>query len=84
MPGLAAKALLANQGVLGACEDNAIKEIISEELAAAMEEQGITKVEMAARMKSSRRQLDRLLDRPIRPSRSTPCALAAPLRVELT
>jgi len=53
---------LASQGMLEACEDHAIKELIAEQLAAAMEEQGITKVEMAARMKTSRRQLDRLLD----------------------
>ena len=50
---------LASQGMLEACEDHAIKDIIAEQLAAAMEEQGITKVEMAARMKTSRRQLDR-------------------------
>ena len=29
---------LANQGILGACEDHAIKEIIAEQLAAAMEQ----------------------------------------------
>jgi antitoxin HicB len=53
---------LASQGMLEACEDHAIKEIIAEQIAAAMAEQGLTKVEMAARMKTSRRQLDRLLD----------------------
>ncbi len=40
----------------------AIKDVIAEQLGAAMKEQGITKVEMAARMKTSRAQLDRLLD----------------------
>jgi len=35
---------------------------VAEQIAAAMEQQGLTKVEMAARMKTSRRQLDRLLD----------------------
>ena len=54
--------LLASQGMLEACEDHAIKELIAEQLAAAMEEQGLTKVQMAARMKTSRRQLDRLFD----------------------
>ena len=54
--------VLASQGILEACEDHAIKEMIAEQIAAAMREQGITKVEMAARMKTSRRQLDRLLD----------------------
>src|ERR1700687_4135179 len=53
---------LAGQGMLGACEDHAVKELIAEQLAAAMEQQGLTKVEMAARMKTSRRQLDRLFD----------------------
>ena len=36
--------------------------VIAEQLAAAMEQQGLTKVEMAAGMKTSRRQLDRLFD----------------------
>ena len=54
--------VLASQGMLEACEDHAIKEMIAAQIAAAMKEQGITKVEMAARMKTSRRQLDRLLD----------------------
>jgi antitoxin HicB len=53
---------LAEQGMLDACEDHAIKEIIAEQLAAAMKEHGITKTEMAVRMKTSRRQLDRLFD----------------------
>ncbi|HMK88380.1 MAG TPA: Fis family transcriptional regulator [Methylocystis sp.] len=53
---------LASQGMLEGCEDHAIKEIIAEQIAAAMKEQGLTKVAMAARMKTSRRQLDRLLN----------------------
>jgi len=40
---------LAGQGILEACEDHAIKELVAEQLAAAMEEQGLSKVEMAAR-----------------------------------
>ncbi len=51
---------LAEQEILGACEDHAVKELIAEQLAAAMAEQGLTKIEMAARMYTSRRQLDRL------------------------
>jgi antitoxin HicB len=80
---------LANQGMLGACEDHAVKEIIADQLAAAMEQQGITKVAMAARMKTSRRQLDRLLD-PAIPSvtldtlRRAASAVGRTLRVELT
>jgi antitoxin HicB len=79
---------LATQGMLEACEDHAIKEIIAGQLAAAMAEQGITKVEMAARMKTSRRQLDRLLD-PAIPSvtldtlRRAASAVGRTLRVEL-
>ncbi|MBI1980265.1 MAG: XRE family transcriptional regulator [Methylocystis sp.] len=79
---------LASQGMLESCEDHAIKEIIAEQLAAAMAEQGITKVEMAARMKTSRRQLDRLLD-PSTPSvtldtlRRAARAVGRRLRVEL-
>lgn len=74
--------------MLEACEDHAIKEIIAEQLAAAMAEQGITKVEMAARMRTSRRQLDRLLD-PAVPSvtldtlRRAANAVGRRLRVEL-
>ena len=53
---------LTSQGLLEVCEDHAIKEIIAEQLAAAMKAQGISKTEMAGRMKTSRRQLDRLFD----------------------
>ena len=79
---------LASQGMLEACEDHAIKEIIAGQLAAAMEEQGLTKVEMAARMKTSRRQLDRLFD-PSIPSvtldtlRRAAHAVGRSLRIEL-
>jgi antitoxin HicB len=80
---------LANQGILEACEDHAIKELIAEQIAAAMEEQGITKIEMATRMKTSRRQLDRLFD-PAIPSvtlatlQRAASAVGRTLRVELT
>ncbi len=79
---------LAEQGILAACEDHAVKELIAEQLAAAMEEQGLTKVEMAARMKTSRRQLDRLFD-PKVPSvtletlRRAANAVGRSLRIEL-
>jgi len=53
---------LAELGILGATEGHAVKELIAEQIAAAMQEKGLTKVEMAARMKTSRRQLDRLFD----------------------
>jgi antitoxin HicB len=79
---------LAEQHLLGPCEDHAVKELIAEQLAAAMEEQGLTKIEMAARMKTSRRQLDRLLDPKI-PSvtldtlRRAANAVGRSLRIEL-
>ena len=53
---------LSGQRMLEVCEDHAIKEIIAEQLTEAMQQLGITKVAMAAKMKTSRRQLDRLLD----------------------
>ena len=80
---------LAEQGVLGTCEERAIKEIIAEQLAEAMKAQGITKSAMAERMKTSWRQLDRLLD-PTTPSvtletlRRAANAVGRTLRVELT
>ena len=79
---------LSKQGMLGTCEERAIKEIIAEQLAEAMKAQGITKSAMAERMKTSRRQLDRLLD-PATPSvtldtlRRAANAVGRTLRVEL-
>jgi antitoxin HicB len=79
---------LAGQGMLEACEDHAVNELVAEQLAAATEEQGLTKVEMAARMKTSRRQLDRLFD-PTVPSvtldtlRRAASAVGRSLRIEL-
>ena len=79
---------LAGQGILGACEDHAVKELIAEQLAAAMEAQGLTKVQMALRMKTSRRQLDRLFD-PTIPTvtldtlRRAASAVGRSLRIEL-
>ena len=81
--------LLSEQGMLGTCEERAIKEIIAEQLAEAMKAQGITKSAMAERMRTSRRQLDRLLD-PATPSvtletlRRAASAVGRILRVELT
>lgn len=79
---------LAEQGMLDACEEHAIKEMIADQLAAAMKEQGVTKSAMAERMKTSRRQLDRLFD-PAVPSvtldtlRRAATALGRSLRIEL-
>jgi hypothetical protein len=38
---------LAGQGILDACEDHAVKELIAERLAVTMEEQGLAKIEIA-------------------------------------
>jgi antitoxin HicB len=53
---------LAQQGLLGESEELAIKEIIADQIREAMADRGITKTAMARRMRTDRRQLDRLLD----------------------
>jgi hypothetical protein len=53
---------LAEQGILRECEEQAIKEILADQIKAAMEKDHLTKSAMAARMQTSRRALDRLLD----------------------
>ena len=53
---------LAKDGLLAETEESAIKEIIADQIKVAMDKQGLSKTAMAARMKTSRRQLDRLLD----------------------
>jgi len=79
---------LANEGLLEEAEDTAIKEIIADQIKVAMDEQHLSKSEMAARMKTSRRQLDRLLD-PTNQSvtlatlRRAASAVGRTLRVEL-
>lgn len=80
---------LAEEGLLASCEEDAIKEIIADQIRTAMEELHLTKTAMAARMKTDRRQLDRLLD-PDNPSvtlatlRKAATAVGRTLRVELT
>jgi len=79
---------LAEQGLLAETEDAAIKEIIADQIKVAMNDQHLSKTEMAARMKTSRRQLDRLLD-PNNPSvtlttlRRAANAVGRTLRVQL-
>ena len=79
---------LAEQGLLEACEDHAIKDMIADQLAAAMKEQGLTKSAMAERMQTSRRQLDRLFDPSIQSVtldtlRRAATAVGRSLRIEL-
>lgn len=79
---------LDEEGIREEIEDAALKEIIADQIAAAMKKEGITKSRMAARMQTSRRQLDRLLD-PSNQSvtlltlRRAATALGRRLRVEL-
>lgn len=80
--------VLESENLLALCEEDAIKEIIADQIRAAMKEQGLTKTAMAARMRTDRRQLDRLLD-PTNPSatlstlRRAATAVGRTLRVEL-
>lgn len=79
---------LESENLLATCEEDAIKEIIADQIRAAMKEQGLTKTAMAARMRTDRRQLDRLLD-PANPSatlstlKRAAAAVGRTLRVEL-
>ena len=58
---------LDEQGIPEDVESQAVKELIAEQISAAMKEEGLSKVAMAQRMHTTRAQLDRLLD-PANPS----------------
>lgn len=53
---------LAEEGLLEECETSALKEVLALQIEAAMRELGLSKLQMARRMHTSRAQLDRLLD----------------------
>jgi DNA-binding Xre family transcriptional regulator len=53
---------LKEDGIHAEVTARAIKRVIARQLDALMAEEGITKAELAKRMKTSRTQLDRLLD----------------------
>ena len=55
-------AFLKEQGTYEEVAASAIKRVIARQLDALMEEKGLSKTELARRMKTSRAQLDRLLD----------------------
>jgi hypothetical protein len=55
-------AFLDEQGIREDVEGQAVKELIAEQVSAAMKEHGLSKVAMARRMQTTRAQLDRLLD----------------------
>jgi predicted XRE-type DNA-binding protein len=53
---------LKEQGILGEVEARALKQAMSLQISRLLEEKSVTKAEMAARMKTSRASVDRLLD----------------------
>ena len=53
---------LAEEGILATCEERAVKQILADQIKAAMEKESLTRSAMAQRMQTSRRALDRLLD----------------------
>ena len=53
---------LEEEGLREEAELHAVKRVLAWQIAQAMKAQGVTKSEMAKRMKTSRAQLDRLLD----------------------
>jgi DNA-binding Xre family transcriptional regulator len=53
---------LKDEGIYGDVTARAIKRVIARQLDALMQDEGLTKTELAKRMKTSRAQLDRLLD----------------------
>jgi antitoxin HicB len=53
---------LREEGLYEEVSAHAIKRVLAWQIEQAMKAQGLTKVEMAKRMKTSRAQLDRLLD----------------------
>jgi len=53
---------MEKDGLLSVTEDAALKAVIADQLKGAMRARRLTKSAMAARMNTSRRQLDRLLD----------------------
>jgi hypothetical protein len=79
---------LAKDGLLAETEDEALKAVIADQIRVAMSDEGLSKTAMAGRMRTSRRQLDRLLD-PNNPSvtlatlRRAASAVGRNLRVEL-
>lgn len=61
-PGQAFEDFLKEQGTYEETTEQAVKRVIAFQLSEAMKTEGISKVEMARRLNTSRSQLDRLLD----------------------
>ena len=53
---------LREEGLYEKVSATAIKRVVARQVAAAMDEKGLTKIEMARQMRTSRAALDRLLD----------------------
>ena len=60
--GLLLDEFLKEEGIYEEVTARAIKRVIARQLDALMQDQGLTKTALAKRMKTSRTQLDRLLD----------------------
>ena len=56
------ESLLREDGLYEEAKNHAVKSVLAYKLTQAMEAQNLSKTRMAARMKTSRSQLDRLLD----------------------
>lgn len=54
--------VLAEEGILEACEEQAIKKLLAEQIERAMRDQGVTRTAVASRIQMSQAALDRLLD----------------------
>lgn len=80
---------LSEEDLLEVCEEQAMKELLAEQIKRAMQEQGLTRIAMAARMQTSRATLNRLLDPnsasvPLRTLQKAAIASGKRLRFELT
>ena len=86
--GSSSKSFLDEEGMLEDCTAVAIKRVLARQIERAMQERGLTKSAMAKAMRTSRPQLDRLLD-PANPSvtldtlQRAAAAVGRKLRLEL-
>lgn len=80
--------LLEEEGLLDAVEAVATKRVLAYQMQEAMKEEGVSKIELAKRMKTSRSSLDRFLDDTntsvtLRSMEKAAFALGKSLKVEL-
>ena len=86
--GASFESFLDEEGILEECTATAIKRVLARQIEHAMQERGLTKSAMAKAMRTSRPQLDRLLD-PANPSvtldtlQRAAAAVGRKLRLEL-